>query len=323
MAPDEPSGADLPLVSIVTPTYQRANRLEGTLRSIAAQSYPRVEHIVVDGGSDDGTLELLRRYEASHGIRWISEPDRGMYDAVNKGLRLATGSIVSYLNSDDRYLPWTIEVAVSALRSANADLVYGDLLRIDELRGIRVPVFQPRFGRRRTAAFGTLYQPAVLFRREVVEILGGFDDRLRYVADLDFWLRASEQFRFVRVPEFLCVEYRHDGTLSESRCHEMADEDVLTRSRFRRGFWATPLGEPTAHALWVAWSTLRWAQFVASTWGGPGWSRSRAALRPAIGTGRAIQGLLPSRGSTNRAAVLWRAAPEALAEDGARDGTGT
>src|SRR5690349_9655830 len=105
-----------PLVSIVTPSLNRVDLIESTLRSVRSQSYPNVEHIVVDGGSTDGTLEVLRRYEGTYGLRWMSEPDQGMYDAINKGLAMARGEILAYLNTDDLYLPWTIDTVVSTFR---------------------------------------------------------------------------------------------------------------------------------------------------------------------------------------------------------------
>ena len=117
-----------PLVSIVTPSLNRADLIESTLRSVRSQSYPHVEHIVVDGGSTDGTLAVLRRYEGTYGLRWISEPDHGMYSAINKGLAMARGQVLAYLNSDDLYFPWTVETVVAAFRShPEADLVHGDV----------------------------------------------------------------------------------------------------------------------------------------------------------------------------------------------------
>ena len=136
--------SELPLVSIVTPTFERAHFIERTIRSVAGQSYPHVEHIVVDGASKDGTAALLERCATQYNLRWVSEPDRGMYDAINKGLRMARGEIVAYLNSDDLYFPWSVERVVDAFRQDIAtDLVYGDALRIDRFRRITVPVFAP------------------------------------------------------------------------------------------------------------------------------------------------------------------------------------
>jgi glycosyltransferase involved in cell wall biosynthesis len=109
---------------------------------VAAQTYPNVEHIVVDGGSTDGTIEIVEAFESSHALRWISEPDGGMYEAVNKGLRLARGALLAYVNSDDMYLPWSVEVAAEQL-SRGADLVFGDMGLLT--RGWKT--FRPQFYR--------------------------------------------------------------------------------------------------------------------------------------------------------------------------------
>ena len=105
-----------PLVSIITPSLNQARFLDDTLRSVRDQTYPHIEHIVIDGGSTDGTVEMLARNLCDERFRWLSEPDDGMYWAVNKGLRMASGSIVAYLNADDVFLPWSVAAAVDFLR---------------------------------------------------------------------------------------------------------------------------------------------------------------------------------------------------------------
>ncbi len=115
-----------PLVSIITPVLNRVETMRTCLASVARQTYQPIEHIVVDGGSTDGTLELVEAHRASHRFQWISEPDKGMYDAINKGMSLAQGDVLAYLNSDDLYLPWSVGVAAHALRPG-IELIYGDL----------------------------------------------------------------------------------------------------------------------------------------------------------------------------------------------------
>ncbi|HVO67352.1 MAG TPA: glycosyltransferase, partial [Syntrophales bacterium] len=104
-----------PEVLIVTPSFNRAALIEATIESVLKQTYKNMEYIVVDGGSTDGTLEILEKYRKEGKLKYISEPDNGMYDAINKGFRMASGEILAYLNSDDIYFPWTISTAVDAL----------------------------------------------------------------------------------------------------------------------------------------------------------------------------------------------------------------
>src|SRR3989338_5413748 len=105
-----------PLVSIVTASYNQAQFIEETLRSVREQDYPNLEHIVIDGASTDGTVDVLRRYEGTYNMRWISEPDRGHADALCKGFRQATGDILAWLNSDDVYFPGAVTTAVETFR---------------------------------------------------------------------------------------------------------------------------------------------------------------------------------------------------------------
>ena len=129
MKPGSPS--EIPLVSIVTPSYNQAIYLEDTLRSVLNQDYPRIEYIVIDGGSTDGSQEIIQRY-ADRLAYWTSEPDSGQADAINKGLRRTTGEIVAWLNSDDMYMADAVQEAVEALdASPEAGMVYADGLMVD------------------------------------------------------------------------------------------------------------------------------------------------------------------------------------------------
>jgi glycosyltransferase involved in cell wall biosynthesis len=117
----------LPLVTTITPVLNRVETMKACLAPVASQTYQPIEDIVVDGGSTDGTLELIGAYRASYRSHWISEPDDGMYEAINKGVSIANGQVLAYLNSDDLYLPWSAEVAVRELQQPGIELIYGDL----------------------------------------------------------------------------------------------------------------------------------------------------------------------------------------------------
>ena len=224
----------LPLVSVITPVLNSASTLELTLVSVAAQTYPRIEHIVIDGGSTDGTIDVLRRFRSVVPLRWLTGEDAGMYAAINKGLSLAQGEVLSYLNGDDLYLPWSVRRAVSALASGG-DLAFGDVLVLSKKGGLsrRVGIqFYPGF-RPQTYAYRSMGQPSVFWRRKVSDTVGGFDERMRYGGDFEYWLRTGTSgFRFTHVREVLAVEVGHEGTLSTVHADELRREIERTRARY-------------------------------------------------------------------------------------------
>ena len=235
MGPTE--GVEEPLISIVTPTLNQGRFIEATIRSIPGQTYRRFfEHIVIDGGSSDETLAILRRHEGTYPMRWISEPDEGMYDAVNKGLRLASGDILTYLNSDDLYFPWTLgTVAAAFAADPQPDLVFGDAISVHLGTSVQRLALLLPFDRRSLTVMHSLAQPAVMWRRSLLERVGSFDPGLRFVGDLDYWLRATEHGRIRHIDEVLAVELIHGGNLSQRAAAEMTAEDLRMRARHGGG----------------------------------------------------------------------------------------
>jgi glycosyltransferase involved in cell wall biosynthesis len=223
-----------PLVSVITPVLNSASTLELTLASVAAQTYPNIEHIVIDGGSTDGTIDVLRRFRSPVPLRWLTGEDAGMYAAINRGLGLAQGEFLSYLNGDDLYLPWSVRRAVSALASGG-DLAFGDVLVLSKEGGLsrRLGIqFYPRF-RPQTYAYRSMGQPSVFWRRKVSDIVGGFDEQMHYGGDFEYWLRTGTSgFRFTHVREVLAVEVGHEGTLSTVHADELRREIERTRARY-------------------------------------------------------------------------------------------
>ena len=193
-------------VSIITITYNSADTVEATLRSVAAQTYPDIEHILVDGLSTDGTQTLLQHYRADNAnVQYISEPDCGIYDALNKGLRYATGDIIGILNSDDVLA--SPEVIADIVRLFQSDVhpqvVYGDLLycRGDEVvRYWRSNVYSPQ-----SLKYGWMPpHPTFYCLREVYAQQGGYDKRFRISADYDFMLRVFRSgYRTAYLPQVL------------------------------------------------------------------------------------------------------------------------
>jgi glycosyltransferase involved in cell wall biosynthesis len=301
-----------PLVSIVTPTLNQGRFIEQTILSIKGQTYREFEHIVIDGGSTDETLEILRRYEHTYPMRWISEPDRGMYDAVNKGMRLASGEILAYLNSDDLYFPWTLETVVEAFAAhPEADFIHGDVLNIDNDTSRQILYLEPPFDRDYVQTTGGLAQPAVFWRRRAFERLGEFDTSLRFVGDLDFWLRAASVLTFKKVNEVLAIERNHRGTLREGSEDRMSAEIELVRRSHsgpagRRSRWAAVRG-----GVWRrAWFRVYWLAFLAQAtlpapFRGRSWRRWLASGHTPISRLRVgIMLLVPIAGRRLRTAIL-------------------
>jgi len=191
---------DLPLVSIVTPSYQQAAYLEHTLRSVLEQDYLRIEYWVIDGGSTDGSVEIIQKY-ADRLAGWVSERDSGQAEAINKGFARATGEIVAWLNSDDAYLPGAVASAVRALQAdPDLALVYGDVRSIDgDGRLINVMRYDD-WDLADLMSFHILGQPGVFMRRSALEKAGGLDPSYHLLLDHHLWLRVASHggMRYVR-----------------------------------------------------------------------------------------------------------------------------
>lgn len=232
---DRSSFLTRPLVSIVTPTFNRADLLEPTLRSVRRQTYTNFQHIVVDGGSSDGTVDLLRRYEPTYPLDWISEPDGGMYQAINKGMRKATGEILAYLNSDDLYLPWALEVVVKHFaKHPGADFVFGAAIAVEDRTGRQTLNFQQPFDADYVRRCGFLCQPTVFWRRRVLEEEGEFEESLRFIADCEYWMRVADRRTFVKLNEFVAVERNHEATLRAGQPEALVAELASVRARYVR-----------------------------------------------------------------------------------------
>ncbi|MGD0707893.1 MAG: glycosyltransferase family 2 protein [Anaerolineaceae bacterium] len=192
---------DQPLVSIVTPSYNQAAFLEQTLRSVLDQDYPNLEYMVVDGGSDDGSVEIIERYE-SRLAWWVSEKDRGQAEAINKGLAHAKGEYIAWLNSDDFYLPGAIRSAVEALQARpDAALVYGDVLAVDAASKVTKVLRYANWGLEGLMGFNIIGQPAVFMRRAALERAGTLDLSYHYLLDHQLWLRVAQQGAMQYVPQ--------------------------------------------------------------------------------------------------------------------------
>jgi glycosyltransferase involved in cell wall biosynthesis len=193
--------SELPSFSVITPAFNAIGTIRETLASIQSQQYPGLEHIVVDGGSIDGTVELLEAEAAAGRLRYVSEPDRGLSDAFNKGVRMATGEIVGWLNADDTYEPGALMAAGRSFAAAPA-AEWGvgrcKIMGADGAESRKAVTAYKNFLLRRFS-FG-LYltnnfvsSPATFVRRAVFDSVGLLDERFKYSADYDLWLRLARR----------------------------------------------------------------------------------------------------------------------------------
>jgi glycosyltransferase involved in cell wall biosynthesis len=207
---------ELPLVSVVTPSYNMGRFVEETIRSVLSQDYPRIEYIVMDGGSSDGTLEILEKYKDR--LQFHSQPDQGAADAIHRGFGFSKGEILAWLSADDTYLPGAVSAAVEALaRNPEAGVVYGDAWWVDESGKVidRYPTrpFDPNL--LQEVCF--LCQPATFIRREAYEKTGGLNLDLVTCFDYELWMRISRLFPIVKIDRPLATSRMHAGNMTMSR----------------------------------------------------------------------------------------------------------
>jgi glycosyltransferase involved in cell wall biosynthesis len=184
-----------PRISIVTPSLNQGDFIEVTIQSVLSQKYPNLEFVIVDGGSTDNTLSILKTYNGQ--VKWISEKDNGQTDAINKGLRLVTGEILAYLNADDILLPGSLfEVANIFKKHSDVQWLTGRCKIIDDngkaMRGVislykNILLYSSSF--RFLLVTNYISQPSTFWRSELLHLCGFFDSNLNYVMDYDYWLR--------------------------------------------------------------------------------------------------------------------------------------
>ncbi len=200
-----------PLVSIITPSYNQAEFLEDTIKSVLAQDYPFIEYLIVDGGSTDGSVDIIEKY-SSELAWWVSEPDQGQASAINKGMAKAQGKYVAWLNSDDLYLPRAVSEAVDIFqKDSQLGLVFGNAVTIDAGgRPIRELVF-PDWGFEDLIGFRIICQPAVFIRRDLFEKVAGLDLNLHFMLDHHLWIRIANLAPIRHVPSMWAAARHHEA----------------------------------------------------------------------------------------------------------------
>ncbi|MBY0053475.1 glycosyltransferase [Brevibacillus agri] len=223
---------DLPLVSVITPSFNQSAFIRKTIESVLSQDYPNIEHIVVDGGSTDGTLEILREYaHLGDRLRYISEPDRGQSHAINKGLAMANGQIIGWLNSDDKYMPGAVAKAINALTAhPHWAMVYGNALHINAEDKITSVYPTKPFSRQALFLFCIICQPSAFVRKEVFQAVGGVDENLHYCMDYDLWMRISKSYAVGHIQDFLAASRLHPACKSIALEVDLGLPEILLAS---------------------------------------------------------------------------------------------
>jgi glycosyltransferase involved in cell wall biosynthesis len=240
-----------PLVTIVTPSYNQGDYLEATIQSVLHQDYPAIEYLVVDGGSSDNSVEIIRRYDKNINW-WVSEKDAGQSDAINKGLRRARGEIVAWLNSDDIYESGAVSAAVDIFRANPlAGLVYGDARSIDA-QGKQFNLMRARqYDLVDLLSFEIICQPASFMRRSILEQVNYLDPSYHLLMDHLLWIMMAQKATIIYTPQIWASARYHAQAKNRTRGAaygreaRVLIEDIHTRSGF------SEIIDGSSHLIWA------------------------------------------------------------------------
>jgi len=228
--------------SIITPSLNQASFLDVNINSVLDQSYSDFEHIIVDGGSRDGTIEILKKYPH---LRWLSEPDGGQAQALNKGFKIASGDVFGWLNSDDYYCKGIFQELAKCFDDPSVMVVYGDGYEVDrggevkryiKSRGIQtddlIQYWKWRY---------EYVQPSFFFRRDVFEKTGYIDEGLHYTMDHDFFIRLSRGYKFHHLQAPLACYRLHETSKTGKTIQSMVPKYIWELHRVSKRYWGTPV----------------------------------------------------------------------------------
>ncbi|TSK08984.1 MAG: glycosyltransferase [Geobacter sp.] len=232
-------------ISVITICYNSARHIEKTITSVLGQSYRDLEYVIVDGGSRDGTVEIVAAHAARDPrIRWVSEPDGGISDAMNKGARLATGEVIAHLHSDEYYLDGEVISEVATLFRDHPERVWltGGFHFVDECGRFLREIKARRYFYRRLIHSNIILHPATFTRRSAFFAAGGFDLSLQYCMDYHLWLRLGALGDPLVVKRALACFCVHGGSRSTMEAAAAFAEEFQVRRRFLkgRGAWLLP-----------------------------------------------------------------------------------
>lgn len=249
----------LPKISVITPSLNQGRYIERTIRSVLDQNYPNLEYIVVDGGSTDGTLEILKRYGSR--LTWISEKDSGQSDGINKGMRTATGDIIAYLNSDDAYTPGAL-ATVAQYFAADPSLMWlTGRCRImgeddHEVRSV-ITAYKnfllEHYRYKLLLIANPISQPATFWKKEVVEEIGFFDPGEALVMDYDYWLRVGKRYQPAIVQKNLAAFRVHPQSKTSLGRFLMIQRECAVSRKYSRSVFINLLHYLHAFGMGIAY----------------------------------------------------------------------
>lgn len=212
------------LVSIITPSFNQAKYLEQTIRSVLSQDHPRIEYIVMDGASTDGSVDTIEKY-ADKLTYWESQKDNGQADAINKGFAHASGGIVAWLNSDDFYLPGTVSAAVKIFdENPDVVLVYGNMLAVDENGATFNTLTYKQLTLEDLLCFQIIGQPAVFMRRSALQKTSGLDLSFHFLLDHLLWIQIAKHGRILHVDQTWAAARYHAEAKNRAKAAEFGRE---------------------------------------------------------------------------------------------------
>ncbi len=218
-----PNGRPWPKISIVTPNYNYGKFLEETIRSVLLQGYPNLEYIIIDGGSTDNSVEIIKKYEPWLAY-WVSEPDKGQSNAINKGFSKATGDIYAWLNSDDKYLVYTLRtIAEWAQANPDSGAFAGGAQRINEKDQVVFERYPTGLSFEEILNWNHHYLPqaSCFFRSTIWIKCGPLDETLHFQMDYDLWLKIAKVSKFTKIPKILSRDLLHKEAKTVSHKFEI------------------------------------------------------------------------------------------------------
>ena len=279
---------EVPLVSIVTPSYNQGEFIRETIESVLNQDYPNIEYLVMDGGSTDNTIEILESY--GDRIQWVSEKDAGQADAVNKGVRRAKGQIIGWLNSDDTYLEGAVSKMVAYFKEhPGTDMVYGEGYYTDKHGDVTERYLTEKFDYYRLAEMCIICQPTAFFTKEIIEKAGMLDVEHQLSMDYELWMRIAKEGKIAYIPEYIATSRMYEENKTLSRRKEVYEE---TCKAVKKHYGYVPISWIDGYADYIAegsrgwkfhWNDIR--LFVRFNFTNPGycWNGLKSMLRSRCG----------------------------------------